>query len=584
MTAPRRDIRGERGATIVMVAFMLVALAAVAATVVDLAAARADRSTNQIAADAAASAAADILADDGGDGACQAAVGYLEESVGESISGISCGSFAHSCTDSTPSTTTQGTTGSMTFELVHPVPDTNPLMSPGAIGAVSQPIVDGDGDPCDRFGVRIEDVHSTVFGHVIGSDQLTTSIHAVAMSGTVEANDKAINLLLLEREDCEVLTVSGGGGGQGGIIVSSSIDASGNVVPGRIAVDSDASGDCTAKGVVNVDGSTGVIRADGEAGCADELPDAPGAGCGRLEIVAGGAGGCSAPACSSTGVVAPNPVTSTSPTTRAAIDWRYNCKASYPTDLDIAGCPAGGTTPAYIDTLVAAVGAASVPAGFNSYSDAGHPCTINNNETFEIPEGNWVVDCDLKIGEKLTFLGGNIIFDGDVTLSGQSALRINTDNNGSFPWIADSPFDIGDSSAAAAFVYLRDGEMSMGSQAELELDNVMAYVSDSSELDIGNGQGSVRWISPNIGPFEDLLLWSESNDDHKFAGGTSLELEGVLFAPHATFTYAGNSGHIEVAAQFIANKVSTNGAGLLELVPVAGRSVGFPESRGSLIR
>ncbi len=53
--------RDERGATIVMVAFMLVALTAIAATVVDLAAARADRASNQTAADAAATAAADIL-------------------------------------------------------------------------------------------------------------------------------------------------------------------------------------------------------------------------------------------------------------------------------------------------------------------------------------------------------------------------------------------------------------------------------------------------------------------------------------------------------------------------------------------
>ncbi len=38
----------------------------------------------------------------------------------------------------------------MTFQLVHPVPDTNPLMSPGALGATSQPVVAADGDECGR--------------------------------------------------------------------------------------------------------------------------------------------------------------------------------------------------------------------------------------------------------------------------------------------------------------------------------------------------------------------------------------------------------------------------------------------------
>ncbi len=576
--------RRERGATIVMVAFMLVALTAIAATVVDLAAARADRASNQSAADAAATAAADVLADSGGDDACEAAVGYLTEAAGQSIDGLSCESFPAQCTAGTTSVVATGTAGAMTFELVHPVPNGSTLMAPGAIGAVSQPVVDADGDPCDRFGVRVTEVHTAVFGHVVGTDQLTTSIHAVAMIGATDPDGRAINLLLLETEDCEVLTVSGGGGGKGGIIVGSSVDDDGNVVAGRIAIDSDGTGDCKSKGVINVDGSKATIRADGAAGCDGELPDASGAGCGRTDIVASGSADCELPACSSTGIVAPTPTHSSSPTTRAALDWRYNCKASYPSDLGIGGCGDAAVRPAYIDSLVADVGSSGKPAGFTSYSDAGYPCTIKNNEVVTVPVGNWYVDCDLKVGEELVFLGGNTVFDGDVELSGQATLRFNTQNTDTFTWLDNSLLDIGASSSDAAFVHLRDGTLSKGSQSVLELANTFVYVSDSSTLDVGDGSGSVRWIAPTTGPFEDLMLWSESSDDHKFAGGTSLELEGVLFAPDATFTYVGNSSQQQVAAQFIANKISTNGAGILELSPIAGRTVAFPETRGTLIR
>jgi hypothetical protein len=36
------------------------------------------------------------------------------------------------------------------------------VQPPGAIGAVSQPIVAADGDPCDRFGVRIQEIHTLI--------------------------------------------------------------------------------------------------------------------------------------------------------------------------------------------------------------------------------------------------------------------------------------------------------------------------------------------------------------------------------------------------------------------------------------
>jgi len=578
------DRSDERGAVMVMVALLFVILVVIAATVIDLAATRSDRSVNQVAADSAATAGAGVVRDIGGQGACGVAVGYLEELAGQPIPGLDCTGFPTTCNLTTTPALTTTTFGSQTISLTHPVLDSDPLMNPGAVGAAGQTVHPLDGEPCDRFGVQINDVHTTVFARIIGSATVQSSIHSVALAGAHFDTGRAINLLLLERHDCQVLQVQGGGGGQGGIIVQAVIDdINGQTLPGRINVDSDASGGCSSKGVISAGGTGAVIRADGLPGCPGETSDGPGAGCGTMEVLAPGPPGCLMPACNSTGLVAPSPEQTFERLTRAMIDWRYNCKSPYPAALDIDRCPNSAVRPAYIDSLVADVGSSGVPTGFQSYTAAGYPCWITGPTT--VPVGNWVVDCsDLKVSDVLKFQGGNLIFDGDITLQGPSTLSINTSNSHSFSWVENSPLDITDHSGQATFVYLRDGVVSKGSQAHLDMDQVMVYVTSTSLLDVGGGSGSLRWIAPTTGPFDDLALWSETAAEHKFGGGSSLELEGVLFAPYGDFTYSGNGTQQQVAAQFISLTLSTNGGGLLAIQPRSSRSVLFPSITATLIR
>ncbi len=572
---------------LIFVALCFVFITAIAAIVIDLAAARSDRAHNQVAADSAATAAADVLYDVGGDGACQAAVGYLTEmNDGQSITGVDCNQFPNNCLSTTAAVTQQASSGSRTFTLVHPVPDTHPLMGSGAIGATGQSVSPEDGLPCDRFAVRVDDTHTTFFGQVVGAGQVNTTIHAVAAAQFQPDEGRALNLLLLERHDCNVLSVSGGGGGRGGVMVSPAVDdITGVVRPGKITVDSDGTGSCTSKGVISADGTGAIIRADGVPGCPGELvTEGPGAGCGVLEVVAPGSPGCSMPACSSTGQVAPDPTRINEPLTRAMVDWRFNCKGSYPAALDIDRCPVSSLRPPHIDNLVGDVGSSGLPPGYQSYQAAGHPCNVSTASPTLIPAGNWVVDCRLWISTELRFQGGNIIFDDDVVLSGPSTLRFNTQNSNSFNWIDNTRYDITDHSGRATFVYLRNGTFSKGSQSHLELDQVMMYVSPTSAIAVGGGSGSLRWIAPTTGPFEDLALWSESATAHQFSGGSGLELEGVLFAPHGAFGYGGNGSQQQVSAQFISRTLSTAGGGILHIKPLASRAVLFPEVAATLIR
>ncbi|MDH3292817.1 MAG: hypothetical protein OER95_00680, partial [Acidimicrobiia bacterium] len=413
-----------------------------------------------------------------------------------------------------------------------------------------------------------------------------TSIHAVALAKLNKDTARALNLLLLEKHDCEVLQVSGGGGGKGGIIVEKVIDdINGRVLDGRINVDSDGTGACASKGVISAVGGGAMIRADGNPGCPGELVvEGPGAGCGSLRVVAPGPPGCLMPACSSSGLVAPSPTQVNKPLTRAMIDWRFNCKRPYPASLDIDGCPNSNVRPPYVDNLVADVGSIGIPSGFRSYTAAGYPCDVKSGTPLTIPPDNWVVDCALRIADDVRFQGGNIIFDDNVIIQGQASLRINTSNSNSFSWMDNSPYDITDNSGRAAFVYLRDGTISKGSQAHVEFSKIMVYVSATASIDLGGGSGSLTWIAPTEGPFDDLALWSETTVEHKFGGGSSLALEGVLFAPYADFTYSGNGSQQQVAAQFVSRTLSTNGAGILVIQPLSSRSVLFPFITATLIR
>ena len=127
-------------------------------------------------------------------------------------------------------------------------------------------------------------------------------MHSVARVSDAYGRDLVINLLLLERTECEALSI-GGGGSSGGITVSSVTDPeTGEVYPGRIALDSNGSGSsCSSRGTIHANGAGATIRADGPPGCANEVePSGFGMGCGRLETYAPGAPGCNLPACKRT--------------------------------------------------------------------------------------------------------------------------------------------------------------------------------------------------------------------------------------------------------------------------------------------
>ncbi len=569
-----RRPRAERGATAVLVALSMVALLGSVAVVIDLGATRSQRASTQGVTDSATTAAAIALGDAYNDGdfsgrqGCETARDYLVENLEgvSSLSGLDCASWTADCIGTPAARELTQTAGDVTITIVHPVTNGHRLMDSSAIGAASQPVATADGDPCERIGIEIVASRGTTFAPVIGVDSSTTTVHTVALVERPIIDISPISLLLLERHECDVLATNG----NGGIIVTNVIDTvTGDVFEGRIAADSDGTGsNCGPKYVVEPNSSE-TVRADGEPGCPGELaPLGSGRGCGEIEIFAPGTPGCNPPACRTGGNIAPDPEPLNERVTRAPIDHRYNCKPSYPASYDIVGCRPTATNGPYLDQLVAAVGGAGTPPGFQSYK-ASYPCT-HNSGTLVIPQGNWHVDCKLNVKGTLRFQGGNVVFDNDVTVSGE--LEVNHNNAGSMSWSPGDPVDITASSGGASFAYFRSGLVEPKSSGKLILRNTFSHYAPAATLD---GTGPIDITAPIEGPFADLAVWSESALDLKWTGGSSMALEGVVFAPNAGLTLRGSAGTTTVGAQLIVKRLDAGGSGVFSLSPKADRSVHF---------
>ncbi len=577
----------ERGEALILTALALFALVGAAAIAVDLAALRTDRSADQKVTDLAASAGALATAEGGaGEEACEAALAYAAINTEEvaSLDDSGCAAaFSTSC-DPTVAEWHTVMSGRLSVTMVYPVPDAHPLMTSGILGAPTQSVVTADGEPCERVGVEISAVREGLFSQLLGFDQGTTTVHTVATTSLPGIDSVPINLLVLDRFGCQAIDVQG----QGGIIVRAVVNEdSTGLLPGVIAADSDGSAGCSSDGVIDLDGGNSVLRADGPEGCASQSGTSnvggftSGTGCGLIRTLAPGTPGCVAPACTRSGgnTENPNPLPTALPgrLTRAPVDHRYNCWGWQTTDgyesppagtewatdpltatneQDIPGCTEG--TPAHIYDLINFV-RQNGSAGYTDWTTLGHPCDIPSSSPTINVNGNVRIDCSELTVRSTVNIRGNVIFDGNVNITGGKG-HLNVQNAlGSPGW-----------------AFFRSGTLSKSGDASLTLNYTAVYMSKTSAISMAGGSGSLTWIAPDSGNFDDLALWSDSPIQHDWAGQANLTMEGVFFMPRATAEYAGIGGQNQTQAQWIADKLVARGNGQLEILPAFGRAVEFP--------
>jgi Putative Flp pilus-assembly TadE/G-like len=603
----RRIHHDEGGTVILIVTLVMVVLLLLGGLVVDLGGLRGFRGSQQSISDAAAAAGAVTLGETrDGQAACQSAKAYVISNAREivSLSGIDCSQFPTVCDSDTPEVALTTLEGRFTVGITHPVSNTSPLMDSEVLGALDQPASAGDGHQCERIAVSIESTFGTTFSQLAGIDQLPANVHTVAKASTAKGDAYPVNLLVLDRTGCQTIRSSG----NGGIYVDAVYDDDEDddpvnglqpvLEPGLAAADSDGSDGCSGTdGVIDIDGSNAVLRADGPAGCSSQtgahlvVTLTAGEGCGKVQTLAAGTPGCNFPACTFGGSNPPNPEPTELPLrlTRAAVDYRYNCKPDYTSipgaiawatwpltaadGQDIPGCL--DTQATHIDDLIATVGETGTPIGFQSWTGAGYPCTVQGppGTTILVPAGDWHVDCPAFVDKRtVVFQGGNVVFDGSVDIESAAILAINASG------ASHSPVD------PEAWVFLRSGYLRKAGDAALVMNNTFVYAGKDAHVEMAGGDGRLVWVAPDQGDFDDLALWGDSPTTHLWAGQADLEMEGVFFTPFAQVEYAGTSGQNQVRAQFVAHSLHARGQGTLVVAPESGRSVQFPRAESALIR
>ena len=576
----KEQFRSERGASIFMLAISLFLLIGASAIAVDIGAIWLDRSTDQKVTDAAAAAGVLAAVQTGGQAGCEAALNYVAVNTPDltSVDTSGCATaFSGACQDTVARPPLPVTAGRYEINVVHPVLDTDDLMTSRIISRTPQDLVEDDGDPCERLGVKMESTRTSLFASVLGFGSGTTTVHTVAKR--IEGDERPpLNLIVLDRTGCNAISVNGGGQ----IIAEPVVDeVNSRLVPGLIIADSDGSGCSGSGGVINVSGAGSLIRSDGPAGC--DLDGGPyiydgydaEEGCGRIQVLAPGTPGCNLPACSVSGggnepFPPPSPVGR--PYTRQMADWTYNCYSDYTNPLggtlvtwasdplttsnqqNINECEAYDGTNAYIYNLIQYVRQAPhvpprTPGFVRWFADLGNSC----NPSGVIPPINQdvIIDCNtlqLTTGTSVT-INGNVIFNRNVTVNGSLTINPPADD----PWI-----------------FFRGGRLSKGGSGQIAFNNAMVYMAKGSDIKLTGGSGSLTWTAPTTGDFAELALWSDSTATQDWAGQAGLDLRGIFFMPRATASYSGTGGQIQTDAQWLAWRLEVGGGAVLKIAPSEG--------------
>jgi hypothetical protein len=558
----------------------MTAMLGVAALVMDLELRRISARHEQTVADFGALAAGEQLSLGDPLAACERSIGYVNANIGDAPrldpvafctqTGNDMG--ATTCSGGTASVARpSATTGRYTISMEYPVAAssiTDPRFGTGV----------NDGFPCGRLRVVVAMTNPSLFGRVFGARNAITSRTAVVKVDASTALKIPV-LWLLDPTGCVALKASGG--------TTVNVGASSpTVLPGLINIDSDGSR-CSS--------NTDTIVSTGAGTQINAVPTSGNpAGAISLRALPIGSRTCIDPACSpadvSGGRITPQPVPVGKRATRALVDWRYDCKSSYPNyhGIVIAGCTDAGTVPPYVTNLRTAIGASGQPSGYSRWTSA-YSC--NPTGTITVPAGNWWIDCSslsLGTGTTLTFTGGNIVTDGGISMTGTSALVVNDANpTSALSASCQAPLVttpcIASSSAAAALMYMRDGDITMnGGSITFRHTSV---IQQSGYLKLAGG-ANPDWSAPSEGPFAALSLWSEqSSSQYQINGGAGMSLSGIFFTPEASpFSISGGSPVSQQHAQFISYQLAISGGGTLNLAPDPRAFIRIPPEQGDLIR
>jgi hypothetical protein len=604
-----RRAGSERGSVLVLTTIMLTSLLGMTMIVFDLGALRGNVRTDQSVADLAALAAGPGLGANNPTAACQAAANYVSTNA-QLASPIDASTFCLPMHTTLCSAGGSGqaapsvSVGKYLVSIHYPVPDTE-IQDPNIVGGARL----NDSTQCQRMRVIITSTDSTLFAHMIGTTSLSATRSATVRASAV-GPQKTPALWLLDPTGCTSLAVSGG----------SRVFVGTPTVPGVLTVDSDGSA-CSSNQHTISSTTSSLLESDPLTGSDTGVIQLYGLPSGATSCPTSGAGQS---ACNQSevngGQIKPQPTPVSARATRARVDDVFNCHSDYPLYHKIAlvsTCDPS-TTPAYIDKLNTAVGGGPGAPSTGTWTTIG-PQAAECSPTASItyPVGNYYVKCSKNTGFTaagpgvvVTFSGGNVVFDGNVSAASSGTLKFNTANtSAALSSRCTAPTVqipcIGSSSAKAAIVYIRGDNsttFATGSGGTIIANNVFVYGGTGS-VGISSGTPPI-WTAPTEGPFAGLAYWTDmlpataanataANSaspaqlaNFTITGGGGANLSGVFFTPEASpFKLAGNSSwDAPQHAQFISYQLTVTGGGALTMAPDATNSVKIQTMAGILIR
>lgn len=486
---------------------------------------------------------------------------------------------------------------------------------------------------CDQLAVVVEQKEGAIFGGIVGASDYGTRIRSV--SRLIEGTDGevAAALILLEREACGVLYVRGD---------NAIVRAEGEGPnPGIIHSDSDANGSCGDK-IFSVNGSTPPPRiTTSPATAADPITGlfAPGE-ITAVELIGDPASSkvsdgldhvCARRIAAECGSAVP--VIGAAPVGRelvgrGGVDERYRVpiiglrteaadRFSWTTEVQAnaagfvrVGCNDPG--PFTSAKIWVDCGGGPFQGRGKTFDAAGQEVVINGYVTYSGPTPRVL---EFKKPAKV-FIKGR---------SGSSAISINnsdrvyvntgasTDTDGD-GFVCDQRF--ADAPAARTKMVIGQGFLTTNG-GEVRLCQTTLFMMDNGSGDCSiptvdgvapynngcrgsiGGQGTTfyDWTAPNVNAvaypapdelaqFEDLALWSETEDDWDIAGGGGLFLRGIFFTPNANPTKVTGGGTTDVTdAQFITRRLEVGGQADFVLKPDAVNSILIPALKGfTLVR
>jgi Flp pilus assembly protein TadG len=594
-----RSHHDERGVVAVFSTLLLVVMLGFAALLIDLGQLRATSRNEQLYVDFAALAAGRQLSVNDANGACKDAVTYLnanDPAITTAINSTTfCSTITNTCNNATTEHKPSITVGKVWVSIHYPVPASEIQDSTWTgVGKNDGP------SQCQRMRVIVETREAGMFSRILGVNSSVASRSATMRPTTTGGTPPA--LWVLDPTGCVPLKVDGG----------SQVTVGTSTVKGVITVDSNGT---TCGG-----GATTTVSATGSGTTLHAIGPPPPTGDSKGEIrltaMANGSTACSAPACDPADVaggrIDPQPIHG-DPASRSYVDWAFNCKTGYPIFHGITqnDCPYtaanGGTRYPYIDNLKTAIGNGPGAPSTGTWTTIGPGNACSPNASHVYPVGNYYVKCTkgnngfvVNSGVAITFSGGNVVFEDNVTVSNGGTVNINTANTNPpnpplsascIPPTVQTPC-IGSSSSNAAFVYIRGDsstQFSTSGTGTVNLNHVFVYGGTGSVGFTGNPP---TWTAPLEGPFNGLAYWTDmpatatnaQKSSFTITGGSGANLSGVFFTPEASpFKLAGGGNWGQLHAQFISYQLTVTGGGVLSMAPDP-TAVTPPSLKGYLIR